>query len=207
MLEEIIIFGGGLHSICCLDINSANQLSYSVLGVIDSRQKDIRQICEKYKISKGVIAIGDNWSRKLAHDQIIKEMPYFKFVNLIHPSASISSTAGIGKGVVIMAGAVVNPEASVGDFSLITTKGVLEHNSIMESYSSIIGGMTGGKAYIGKYASINLGSTMVDRVSIGENSVLGAGAVLLKDLPDNVLAYGNPARMIRERKQGERFLK
>jgi acetyltransferase-like isoleucine patch superfamily enzyme len=49
--------------------------------------------------------------------------------------------------------------------------------------------------------------TILDRLNIGENTVVGSGSVVLKDLPDNVLAYGNPAKIIRTRKPGEKFLK
>ena len=52
-----------------------------------------------------------------------------------------------------------------------------------------------------------LGVTILDRVEIGQNTVVGSGALVVKSLPDNVLAYGNPAKIIRERKEGEKFLK
>ena len=57
------------------------------------------------------------------------------------------------------------------------------------------------------FASITLGVTIVDRISIGENTVVGSGSLVLKDLPDNVLAYGNPAVIVRSREAKERFLK
>jgi galactoside O-acetyltransferase len=52
-----------------------------------------------------------------------------------------------------------------------------------------------------------LGVTVLDRIEIGENTVVGAGSLVTKSLPDNVLAYGNPCKIIRNRNQGEKFLK
>jgi acetyltransferase-like isoleucine patch superfamily enzyme len=60
---------------------------------------------------------------------------------------------------------------------------------------------------IGRFSTITLNVTIIDRITIGENTVVGSGSVVLKDLPDNVLAYGNPARIIRTREPGEKFLK
>jgi acetyltransferase-like isoleucine patch superfamily enzyme len=69
------------------------------------------------------------------------------------------------------------------------------------------GSVTGAKVKIGRFAAITLGVTLIDRISIGENTVVGSGAVVLSDLPDHVLAYGNPAKIIRDREPGERFLR
>jgi acetyltransferase-like isoleucine patch superfamily enzyme len=49
--------------------------------------------------------------------------------------------------------------------------------------------------------------TVLDRLEIGENTVVGAGSLVVKSLPDDVLVYGNPAKVIRNRIAGEKFLK
>jgi acetyltransferase-like isoleucine patch superfamily enzyme len=78
----------------------------------------------------------------------------------------------------------------------------------MHDFSSIsAGSITGGKVELGRFSAITLGVTVVDRLKIGENSVVGAGSLVLNDVPDNVLVYGSPAKVIRSRKPGERFLK
>ncbi len=58
---------------------------------------------------------------------------------------------------------------------------------------------------LGRFSALTLGVTVLDRVDIGENTVVGAGSLVATSLPSNVLAYGNPARIIRERKAGEKF--
>ena len=65
----------------------------------------------------------------------------------------------------------------------------------------------GGYVRISNYAAITLGVTIVDRLTIGKNSVIGSGSLVTKDIPDNVLAYGSPCKIIKTRKEGEKFLK
>ena len=59
---------------------------------------------------------------------------------------------------------------------------------------------------VGKYSSISLGAKIIQKVSIGKHVVVGAGAVVLDDLPDRVVAYGVPARIARRREVGENYL-
>ncbi len=114
----------------------------------------------------------------------------------------------LGVGVVAMAGCIINPNSVVGDFCFLATGAQVDHDCKMGEFSSIsAGSVTGGRVSIGKYSAITLGVTIMDRLSIGENTVVGSGALVTKDLPDNVLAYGNPAKIIRDRELGERYIK
>ena len=67
--------------------------------------------------------------------------------------------------------------------------------------------MTGGYVKIGKFSAITLGVTIMDRLEIGENTVIGSGSLVTKSIPSNVLAYGIPAKIIKNRVKGEKFLK
>jgi sugar O-acyltransferase (sialic acid O-acetyltransferase NeuD family) len=220
-MKNVVIFGAGLHSNVCLDIFEKGGL-YNVIGFIDSiadigseifgysiigRQKDIVHLCEKYKIDAGFIGIGDNYSRKFVRDTIISLIPNFVFINAIHPTVSIGRNVKIGIGIAMMAGAVANPDCVIENFCILNTGAQLGHNSYMGEFSHLSGNSaTAAKVKIGKMSAISLGVTIVDRINIGENTVVGIGSVLLKSLPDNVLAYGNPAKIIRPRKPGEKFL-
>jgi sugar O-acyltransferase (sialic acid O-acetyltransferase NeuD family) len=221
-MENIVLFGAGLHVNYCIDIIK-KEGKYKIIGIIDSikdigteffgykiigRQEHLKELIGKYDIHGGIITIGDNWSRKVVYDFIKKLIPDFKFVNAIHPSTIIGMNVVLGVGVVIMAGCIINPNAIVGDFCFFATGAHLEHDSKIGEFASIsAGSITGGKVNIGKYSAVTLGVVIMDRVNIGENTVVGSGSLVTKDLPDNVLAYGNPARIIRPRKLGEKFLK
>ena len=176
---------------------------YKIIG----RQEDIKRLVAEYNIKAGLITIGDNWTRKIVKDIIIKTIPDFEFVSAIHPSAIIGSNVIIGRGTVIMAGCIINTGAMIRDFCFLATGAILEHDSLMEDFSSLsAGSVTGGKVKIRKFAAITLGVILFDRIEIGEHTVIGSGSLVTKDIPNNVLAYGTPAKIIRKREIGEKYL-
>lgn len=221
-MKNIVLFGGGLHTNYCIDI-ILKEGKYNIIGIVDSisevgselfgysvigRQENIKELVLEYSIDAGIITIGDNWSRKYVYDYLVSQIPNFKFVNAIHPSTIIGMDVKIGVGIVIMAGCIINPNSIIGDFCFLATSAQIEHDCLIKDFASIsAGSITGGKVVIGKYTAITLGVIILDRISIGENTVVGSGSMVIKDLPSNVLAYGNPAKIIRERKLGEKFLK
>lgn len=221
-MKNILLFGGGLHVQYCID-TIEKEGNYRIIGITDSikpvgtelygykiigRQEQVPKLVEKYNISGGIITIGDNWSRKYVHDFIVSKIPNFNFVNTIHPKTAIGKNVTIGVGNVIMVGVIINPGATVRNFCFLATGAQLEHDSFLDDYASIsAGSITGGKVTIGKLSAITIGVTILDRISIGDNTVIGAGSLVIKDVPDNVVAYGSPAKIIRTRNIGERFLK
>jgi sugar O-acyltransferase (sialic acid O-acetyltransferase NeuD family) len=221
-MKNVVLIGGGNQAHYCIDIIEREE-KYNIVGIIDSvqeigsirfgypvlgRQTDIDELAEVYNIDCGVITIGDNWSRHLVYLDIIKRLPNFEFVNAIHPSVIIGNGVNIGYGVVAMAGVIFNPKASIGNFTFFATGAQIEHDCVIDDYSSIsAGSLTGGHVHMGKFSALTLGVVVLDRLSIGENTVVGAGSVVIKSLPANVLAYGNPAKIIRNREQNEKFLK
>ena len=222
MKNNIVLIGGGNHVRYSIDIIEKLE-KYKIVGIIDSkkeigsdilgykiigRQQNIVTLIQEHNINCGIITIGDNWSRKIVHDEIINYVPDFKFVSAIHPTTVIGNNVNIGKGTIIMAGCIISPNVTIGEFCFFATGAILEHDSIMQDYSSVsAGSVTGGMVSIGRYTAIALGVVLMDRIKIGENSVIGSGSLVTKDIPDNVLVYGSPAKIIRERKLCEKFLK
>lgn len=221
-MERIILIGGGTHVRYCIDIIE-KEGRYIIAGIIDSkapvgsiisgyevlgRQEDIKEIINKHNVAAGIITIGDNYSRYQVYNQITSIESNFGFVNAIHPSVIIGSNVVLGKGIVMMAGCIINPGSKIGDFTFFATGAQVEHDNIIGDYASVsAGSITGGKVAIGKFSAITLGVVIADRLTIGENCVVGSGSLVLKDLPDNVLAYGSPCRVVRKRTLDEKFLK
>lgn len=221
-MKNIVLFGGGNQAHYTIDIIEKEN-KYNIVGIIDSihdvgserfgykilgRQENLKEIINEHNIYGGVISIGDNWNRYYVYQQIKEIVPDFTFVNAIHPSVIIGNTTELGVGVVAMAGCIFNPKAKIGDFTFFATGAQIEHDNEIGDFASVsAGSITGGYVKLGKFSAITLGVTVMDRVEIGENTVIGSGSLVTKSIPSNVLAYGNPVKIIRDRNQGEKFLK
>jgi sugar O-acyltransferase (sialic acid O-acetyltransferase NeuD family) len=221
-MKNIVLIGGGNQAHYTIDIINKEK-KYNIVGIIDSihdigsdrfgykilgRQEDIVKLVDQYNIEGGVISIGDNWVRYYVSEQIKKQIPNFNFVNAIHPSVIIGDNVELGEGIVMMAGCIINPKSKIGNFTFFATGAQVDHDCNIKNHSSIsAGSVTGGYVTLGEFSAITLGVTVIDRLKIGKNTVVGAGSLVLKDLSDNVLAYGNPCKVIRTRKEGEKFLK
>ena len=221
-MRNLVLIGGGNQAHYTIDIIEKER-KYNIVGIIDSvhpvgsdrfgykiigRQENLKELIKEYNIEAGIISIGDNWSRYYVYNQIVELIPNFPFVNAIHPSVIIGNDVKLGKGIVAMAGCIFNPKSTIEDFTFFATGAQVEHDCYIDKFSSIsAGSVTGGYVKIGKFSAITLGTTIIDRVEIGENTVVGSGSLVVKSLPDDVLAYGNPAKIIRSRTKGEKFLK
>jgi len=220
-MKNIVLIGGGDQAHYTIDIIH-KEGKYKIVGIIDAqpkigstkfgykiigRQENIKELITKFDIHGGVISIGDNWTRHYVASEIKGYVPDFKFFNAIHPSCIIGEHVKFGEGIIAMAGCIFNPRSTIGDHTFFATGAQVEHDCIIGNYASIsAGSITGGYVELGDFAAITLGVIVFDRTKIGKNSVVGAGSLVVKDLPDNVLAYGNPAKIIRKREAGEKFL-
>jgi acetyltransferase EpsM len=120
------------------------------------------------------------------------------WVNIIHPLAFFMNTATLGTGVVVQQFASVNANAKVGDHCLINSHTVVGHDAVLEDCVSImhsVGAM--GFCTLKTRSYIGAGAVMIQNVVIGEDATVGAGAVVIRDVPPWATVVGNPARIIK----------
>jgi sugar O-acyltransferase (sialic acid O-acetyltransferase NeuD family) len=220
-MDNIILVGSSGHAKVVIDIVE-QQGQYKIVGLLDAFRKigeetlgysilgaesDLPKLIESHNLKGALIAIGDNFIRAKVAEKIAIIAPNLPFVSAIHPNASIGRGTTIGAGSVVMAGCAVNPCCSVGNFVILNTNASLDHDSCMENYSSLAPrASTGGSCRIGAYSAISIGATIRHGIAIGEHTVVGAGSVVLKNLEANCIAYGIPAKKIRSRQLGEKYL-
>jgi len=219
--QNVVVIGSSGHAKVVVDVIE-QEGSYAIAGLIDTF-KPVGEIVYGYKvlgseeflptlmanggIYGGVIAIGDNWARAMVAEKVRSLAPGFIFITAIHPAAVVGRGAQIGAGTVLMAGAVVNSDSRVGEFCILNTGASLDHDSFMGEYSSLApGAVTGGNVTIGRFSAVSIGANISHGISIGEHTVLGAGALALENIPDHCVAYGTPAKVMRKRSAGDRYL-
>lgn len=116
----------------------------------------------------------------------------------IHPSAVVAADAAVSPGAVLCASAVINSASSVGRCAIVNTAATIDHDCVVAEAAHLApGARLGGWAEVGRATFVGIGSIVRDRIKIGHHAIVGAGSLVLKDIPDRVLAYGHPAREIR----------
>lgn len=208
------IFGAGGHGKVVLDILTAQRVSVDgflddraqvppIFGVPVLNENTLRDQTE-FQI---VVALGTNHIRRDVVRRLKTSYPGAVFVNAIHPTAYVSPLADLGTGNVIAAGAIVGASATLGDHIVINTGAQVDHDCVINDFASVApGSILGGAVTVGEGAYIGIGSTVRHGLKIGEWSVLGAGSVATGEVPDHVIAYGVPSKVIRTRKENEPYL-
>ena len=122
-----------------------------------------------------------------------------KFINIIHDGLDISYMSKLGRGLLINSKVSIAAHTTIGDFVSINRHVSIGHHTNVGDYCSINPGVNiAGNVTIGEGTTIGVGANIIDGVNIGKNSIIGAGSVVTKDIPDNVIAYGNPCKIIRD---------
>lgn len=219
--KNVVVLGASEHAKVVLDIIE-REGKYGIAGLIDTHkpaggvlagypilgaEEVMLAMFQRGEIAGAIIAIGDNWTRHRVAEKIKSSVPDFKFISAIHPSAQIAGRVSIGEGTVVMAGAIVNPDSVVGNHCILNTKSSLDHDCAMGDFSSLAPGVTtGGVVRIGAFSAISLGANIIHGKTIGAHTIVGAGALVLTDIPDHCVAYGVPAKVVRARIEGEKYL-
>lgn len=144
-----------------------------------------------------VIAVGEPFYRKLLRERVYNAD--FRLVSLIHPSANISDCAIIGAGTIICYNSSVACDVIIEENVLLQPFTTVGHDSnikgdtVISSFVGISGGcVIGRETYVGMHVPVK------EKATIGEQTIVGMGSVVIRDIPDGVIAMGNPARAMKE---------
>ncbi|MGQ0815876.1 MAG: NeuD/PglB/VioB family sugar acetyltransferase [Gemmatimonadota bacterium] len=166
------------------------------------------ELAERYtRGDRVLVGIGDNSVRERVVKSILAVIPECEFGTAIHPNAQVATDVDIGKGSVLMAGAVVNTASTIGGHVIINTNSSIDHDCAIADYASIAPGVAiGGTVKVGRGAFIGIGAAVVHGCEIGDYTVVGAGSAVISSLPPYSVCLGVPATVIRDRAAGEPYL-
>lgn len=123
----------------------------------------------------------------------------YKFTSAIHSSATLGDELDLGVDLIVGAQTSLTCDIAIGNHVIINANCSIHHDCIIEDYVTISPGVSiGGRVKIGKGSFIGIGSSIIQNVTVGAGSIIGAGSIVVKDIPSGVLAFGNPAKIIRE---------
>jgi len=144
-----------------------------------------------------VVGIGNNSTRMKVFNRL--QAQGIRFITVIHPSAVIANDVAIGQGTVVLAGTVVNTGSLIGSNVIINTGATVDHHANIGAHAHIAPGVhLGGTVTVGEGAFLGIGSNVIPNLTIGSWSTIGAGAVVINDIPPKVTAVGIPARVIKK---------
>lgn len=201
------VIGNGGHAKVVVDaIVSEGQ--YEIKGILSDAPEEVpiapnvphegpitKDIIGRLGIRHAVIAIGSNLVRARIADVLYELVD---FVPVIHPSATVASTASIGRGAVVCAGSVVQPSVTLGAHCIVNTGATVDHDCRIAPFVHIAPGVhLAGDVSVGQGTLLGIGAVVIPGVTIGEDAVVGAGSVVIRDVDPGSRVAGVPAQLLR----------
>lgn len=141
-----------------------------------------------------IIGIGSNSVRHAIAGKLDAKAEKL-WINAIHPQAVIAPSVQLGVGIVVAAGVVINPDAVIGNHAIINTGATVDHDCVIGHYAHIAPGVNlAGNVQIDDECFVGIGSVAIPGCHIGANTIVGAGSVVISNIPAGVIAKGVPAR-------------
>lgn len=140
-----------------------------------------------------ICALGDVNYKKMYAEKILQRGG--RFISLVHPSVEIGSNARIGSGCIMLT-CTINCDVSIGDFVTVMGYSVLGHDASVGDWSHLGAySFLGGFSQVGKLTTLHPGVRLLPHKHVGDNAVIGAGSVVLRNVESGVSVFGIPARL------------
>ncbi len=165
--------------------------------VTDVKVVSLTQAASDYAGHSFVIALGEPADRARLWGQL-KQLGLVPRGSLADPGSIVSNHATVGAGTIISQFTTVAARAVVGENVSLNVASIVGHDVTVEDHC-VISSMVnlGGASTIRTGSYVGMGAIIKEKITIGANSIIGMGAVVHTDIPDGVIAVGNPARVVR----------
>jgi sugar O-acyltransferase (sialic acid O-acetyltransferase NeuD family) len=199
-MKQLVIIGASGHGKVIADIAKKNE--YEKILFLDDNESLIE--CGGYPVvgkssqfveydCDMIVAIGNAMIRQRIQEQIEKAGKHIG--TLLHPNAVIGENVTIGIGSVVMAGAVINPCATIGRGCIINTCASVDHDCVVEDYVHIsVSSHLAGSVHIGSRTWIGIGAIISNNLDVTSDCIIGAGAVVVESIEELGTYIGVPAK-------------
>lgn len=204
-MKDLLILGTGVHALEMVEIvERVNRVSptWNLIGLITAEEKLVGQTLNQVL----VVGVPGDWSRypqaalvpSLVDLKEIGDLPIERCVSLIDPTTFISRTATIGRGCVFYPHCFVGLNARVDDFVFCMTGSVISHDDVIGRCTAITSGVQlAGSITVEPECYLGQACTVRQLLTIGRHSMIGTGAVVVKNVEPDSVMVGNPARKIK----------
>lgn len=216
-MKDLVIVGTGgfareIHQLV-EDLND-ERASWNVLGFVDDDVRkaggsihDLPILGTRGWLGSRPVAVALGVGATAARRHLVRSLREggtdLSFPVLRHPRASIGNRVTIGEGTIICAGNLITTDLTIGSHVILNLDCTVGHDATIEDFVTMAPSVNiSGSVRVGEGCDLGTGATVIQGVEIGEWTIVGAGAVVVRDLPPNVTAVGVPATVIKERDAG-----
>jgi sugar O-acyltransferase (sialic acid O-acetyltransferase NeuD family) len=216
-VRDLVIFGTGgfareVHQLV-EDIN-ADRSTWNVLGFLDDDPSRVGETIHGLPVLGArdwlgdtsvsvAVGVGVPQTRWRIVGGLQRAYPSIEFPTLLHPLAWVGNRIELGEGTIACAGTRLTTDLVVHDHVQLNLDATVGHDSVVHPFTTVAPGVNiSGRVTIGEGCDLGTGAAIIQGVSIGAWTVVGAGAVVVRDLPANVTAVGAPAKPVKERPDG-----
>jgi sugar O-acyltransferase (sialic acid O-acetyltransferase NeuD family) len=189
IVDAVLAGGADIRGLLWDDAPAAKLYGVPVLGCLDDW---------KAHATPGVefsVALGDAERRVTYGDAILAAGA--ELATVVHPKATVSAHALLGRGVAVLAGVQVSPSATIGDYTVLNANCSVDHDCVLERGVQFGPGVTlAGNVTVEAGAFVGVGASVMPGVRIGAGALVGAGAVVIRDVAPGATVAGNPAKPI-----------
>lgn len=210
--KRIILIGAGGHCASVLD-SLITSYDYNSIGIVD---KEYTKESEKELLGVPIIgsdedlprlfesgyteafitvgSIGDTGIRRLLYNKV-KEIG-FHIPNILDKTCIVSHWCTLCEGIYVGKNAVINTNAKINNMAIINTSSTVEHDCNIGEFVHVSpGSVICGGVVINRDTHIGAGSVIRQGIHIGASSIIGLSSVVVRDIPNEVTAFGNPCRV------------
>lgn len=212
-MKNLIIIGAsgfGREAMWVAERMNEKSPEWNILGFLDDNAELKGQTVGGYPVLGGVddaalhpdayylCAIGASKVREKIISRVDALLPDAHYATLIDPTVQMSKRVRIGEGTIICAGNIITVDIEIGKHIIINLDCTVGHDAVLHDFVTLYPSVNvSGISEIGRCTELGTGAQIIQAKTVGEYTIVGAGAVVVKDIPAKCTAVGSPAKPIK----------